>query len=250
MNLQGERLIPASPEATWAALNDPETLKDCIKGCESLEKTGDNEFLATMALRIGPVNARFKGRLQLQNIEPISSYTIAFDGQGGVAGFGKGTADVNLKPEGDGTLLAYSAKAQVGGKLAQVGSRLIDSAATKIAEDFFAAFEARLAAPAQESASEVQDLETRLATPTASPAQGSLEGAPETDAIPGAAEAASDLGVESGTGIRDLSRPRRADASSVNPPGAARAARSSTRPWLLWVVLAALVLLLIVFVAR
>ncbi|HRO61742.1 MAG TPA: SRPBCC domain-containing protein, partial [Burkholderiaceae bacterium] len=146
MNLQGERLIPASPEATWAALNDPETLKDCIKGCESLEKTGDNEFLATMALRIGPVNARFKGRLQLQNIEPISAYTIAFDGQGGVAGFGKGTADVSLKPEADGTLLGYSAKAQVGGKLAQVGSRLIDSAASKIAEDFFAAFEARLAA--------------------------------------------------------------------------------------------------------
>ena len=254
MNLQGERLIPASPEATWAALNDPETLKDCIKGCESLEKTGDNEFLATMALRIGPVNARFKGRLQLQNIEPISSYTIAFDGQGGVAGFGKGTADVKLKPEGDGTLLAYSAKAQVGGKLAQVGSRLIDSAASKIAEDFFAAFEARLTAPVQEVEPEVQDFETRLATPTTSATHGSPEGSPEgapaTDAIPGAAEAASDLGVESGTGIRDLSRPGLAHASSVNPPGAARAGRSSTRPWLLWVVLAALILLLIMFVAR
>jgi carbon monoxide dehydrogenase subunit G len=145
MNLQGERMIAASPEATWTALNDPETLKACIAGCESLERVADDEYLATMAMRIGPVNARFKGKLKLENIVPISSYTIAFDGQGGVAGFGKGTADVRLTPEGAATRLAYSAKAQVGGKLAQVGSRLIEGAATKITDDFFTAFEARLA---------------------------------------------------------------------------------------------------------
>ena len=145
MNLQGERLIAAAPEATWAALNEPETLKACIAGCETLERVADDEFLATMALRIGPVNARFKGRLKLENIVPISSYTIAFDGQGGVAGFGKGSADVRLTPEGAGTRLAYAARAQVGGKLAQIGSRLIEGAATKITDDFFDAFEARLA---------------------------------------------------------------------------------------------------------
>lgn len=145
MNLQGERLIAATPEATWAALNDPDTLKACIAGCETLDRVADDEYLATMAMRIGPVNARFKGRLKLENIVPPSSYTIAFDGQGGVAGFGKGSADVKLAPEGAGTRLSYAAKAQVGGKLAQVGSRLIEGAASKIADDFFAAFETRLA---------------------------------------------------------------------------------------------------------
>lgn len=162
MNLQGERLIAAAPEATWAALNDPDTLKACIAGCETLERVADDEYLATMAMRIGPVNARFKGRLKLENIVPPSSYTIAFDGQGGVAGFGKGSADVKLAPEGAGTRLSYAAKAQVGGKLAQVGSRLIEGAASKIADDFFAAFESRLA-PAAEKA------EAAIAAPTAAP---------------------------------------------------------------------------------
>ncbi|GMV01430.1 MAG: carbon monoxide dehydrogenase subunit G [Burkholderiaceae bacterium] len=149
MNLQGERLIAATPDATWAALNDPETLKACIAGCETLDRVADDEFLATMAMRIGPVNARFKGRLKLQDVVPPVSYTIAFDGQGGVAGFGKGSADVRLAPEATGTRLTYAARAQVGGKLAQVGSRLVEGAAAKITDDFFAAFEARLApAPA------------------------------------------------------------------------------------------------------
>lgn len=145
MNLQGERLIAATPDATWAALNDPETLKSCIAGCETLDRVADDEFLATLAMRIGPVNARFKGRLRLQNVVAPVSYTIAFDGQGGVAGFGKGSADVNLAAEATGTRLTYAARAQVGGKLAQVGSRLIEGAAAKIADDFFAAFEARVA---------------------------------------------------------------------------------------------------------
>lgn len=165
MNLQGERLIPASPETTWSALNDPETLKACIAGCESLERIGDDEYLATVAMRVGPVNARFKGRLKLQNVVPPTSYTIAFDGQGGAAGFGKGSADVRLSPDPDGTRLGYTAKAQVGGKLAQVGSRLIDGAAAKIADDFFAAFESRLS-PAAQAVDEtlVGDSGTRGAT--------------------------------------------------------------------------------------
>ncbi len=147
MHLQGERLLAAAPATTWAALNDPETLKACIEGCESLERVADDEYLATLSLRIGPVNARFKGRLKLQNIVPLSSYTITFDGQGGVAGFGKGSADVTLTPDGTGTRLAYVAAAQVGGKLAQIGSRLIEGTAAKIADDFFTAFEATLAVP-------------------------------------------------------------------------------------------------------
>jgi carbon monoxide dehydrogenase subunit G len=150
MELQGERLIPAALDKTWAALNDPATLKGCINGCESLERTGDDSFAALLAVKVGPVAARFKGSLKLSNVQAPHRYTLAFDGQGGVAGFGKGSADVSLSPEGEQTRLRYAVKAQVGGKLAQVGSRLVDAAAAKVAEDFFAAFEARLAPPVGE----------------------------------------------------------------------------------------------------
>jgi carbon monoxide dehydrogenase subunit G len=146
MELQGERIIPATVDATWAALNDPEVLKACIAGCESLERTGDNTYSALVAVKVGPVSARFKGNLEMTNVQAPNSYTINFDGQGGVAGFGKGSADVKLTPEGAQTKLAYAAKAQVGGKMAQIGSRLIDAAAGKITEDFFKAFEAHLQA--------------------------------------------------------------------------------------------------------
>ncbi len=152
MELKGERIIPASVDATWAALNDPEVLKGCIAGCESMERTGDDAYQAVVAVKVGPVSARFKGNLKMTNVNPPSGYTINFDGQGGVAGFGKGSADVALAPEGAGTKLSYSAQAQVGGKMAQIGSRLIDAAAAKITDDFFAAFEARLAAVAPQGA--------------------------------------------------------------------------------------------------
>jgi carbon monoxide dehydrogenase subunit G len=149
MELHGDRLIPAPIETTWAALNDPETLKGCIAGCESLERTGDDAYTAVVALKIGPVSARFKGNLKMTDVSPPTSYKINFDGQGGVAGFGRGSADVRLTPEGDGaTRLAYDARAQVGGKMAQIGSRLIDATAGKITDDFFKAFEAQLAARA------------------------------------------------------------------------------------------------------
>ena len=144
MELKGERLIPAAVDTTWAALNDPDILKACIAGCESLERTGEDAFQALVAVRVGPVAAKFKGNLKMTDVKPPNSYTIHFDGQGGVAGFGKGSADVQLAPEAGGTKLSYIARAQVGGKMAQVGSRLIDAAAGKIAEDFFTAFEVAL----------------------------------------------------------------------------------------------------------
>ena len=145
MDLQGERRIPASVEKTWTALNDPETLKACIAGCETLEQTGDNEYLAVLGLKIGPVNAKFKGKLQLTDIVPMTSYRINFEGQGGVAGFGKGHAQVRLSPDGEATLLNYDAQAQVGGKIAQIGSRLVASAAAKVSDGFFKAFETKMA---------------------------------------------------------------------------------------------------------
>jgi len=183
MNLQGERRLPASPEQAWAALNDPQALKACITGCESLELTGPDEYSVVMAVRVGPVNARFKGRLRLLNIQPLQSYTIEFDGQGGVAGFGKGSADVALSADGDQTLLRYGAKAQVGGKIAQIGSRLVDSAAEKVAGEFFAAFEkylteqAAAAAPAGEGPAEAapQGAEAGGA-PAAAPAEPAAAG--------------------------------------------------------------------------
>ena len=149
MELSGQRTIPASVEATWVALNDPETLKACIAGCESLERVGDDGFVAVVAMKIGPVSARFKGSLKLTHVNPPTSYTINFDGQGGVAGFGRGSADVALTPIAvDATKLAYQARATVGGKMAQIGSRLIDATAGKITDDFFKAFAAQLQARA------------------------------------------------------------------------------------------------------
>lgn len=144
MEITGERLIPASIEKTWEALNNPDALKACIKGCETLEQVSDDQFKSSLKMRIGPVNAKFKADLFLENVNAPHSYTIRFEGKGGIAGFGKGTADVTLEEQGDATLLRYKANATVGGKIAQIGSRLVDSAAAKISDDFFKAFEEQL----------------------------------------------------------------------------------------------------------
>jgi carbon monoxide dehydrogenase subunit G len=144
MEIKGEQLIPASVPQVWNALNDPDVLKACIGGCESLERESGDSFTALVSVRVGPVSARFKGHLKMTNVQAPTSYTINFTGQGGVAGFGKGSADVRLAGEGPHTRLHYQATAQVGGKLAQIGSRLIEAAAAKISDDFFRAFKAKL----------------------------------------------------------------------------------------------------------
>jgi carbon monoxide dehydrogenase subunit G len=141
MEMTGEQQIPVSQEITWKALNDLEVLKACIPGCESIVASGENEYDVVLTAKVGPVSAKFKGKLKLTDMNPPSSYHIAFEGQGGVAGFARGSAQVNLTPEGDkNTRLGYAVKANVGGKLAQIGSRLIDGAAKKLAEQFFSAF--------------------------------------------------------------------------------------------------------------
>lgn len=147
MEMTGEYRIAAPRERVWAALNDPEVLKACIPGCESLEKTSENEMTAAVTAKVGPVKAKFTGAVTLLNIRPPEGYTISGEGKGGVAGFAKGGADVALTEDGPGaTILKYEAKAQVGGKLAQLGARLIDSTAKKMADDFFGAFAAKVAA--------------------------------------------------------------------------------------------------------
>lgn len=152
MDMNGEQRIPVGQQAVWEALNDLEVLKACIPGCESIEKVSDTEHHVTLTAAVGPVKAKFKGKMHLGDLNPPHSYRIGFEGQGGVAGFAKGEAQVALKPDGADTLMNYTVHAQVGGKLAQVGSRLIDAAAKKLADEFFSAFNARVAPAAAEAA--------------------------------------------------------------------------------------------------
>ncbi|MBE0613939.1 MAG: carbon monoxide dehydrogenase subunit G [Burkholderiales bacterium] len=147
MEMTGEQIIPAAQADVWSGLNDPEVLKSCIAGCESLEKLSDTEYSVVTVAAIGPVKAKFRGKLLLADLDPPNAYALSFDGQGGAAGFGKGTAKVSLAAAEAGTRLRYAVKAQVGGKLAQLGSRLIDGVAKKMADDFFVAFNQKIGRP-------------------------------------------------------------------------------------------------------
>jgi hypothetical protein len=140
MTMSGEVQLPASRDVVWGKLNDPDVLKACIPGCEELEKTSDHEFRATAKMKVGPVSARFKGRVTLSDFDPPNSYKISGEGEGGVAGFAKGGAVVQLQDKDGGTLLTYNVDAQIGGKLAQLGQRLINGSAKKLADEFFAKF--------------------------------------------------------------------------------------------------------------
>jgi carbon monoxide dehydrogenase subunit G len=140
MTMTGEVQLPARREEVWAKLNDPAVLKACVPGCEQLDKVSDTEFQAIASIKVGPVKARWKGKVRLSDMDPPNSYRISGEGEGGVAGFAKGGANVTLAEKDGGTLLAYNVEAQIGGKLAQLGQRLINSAAKKTADDFFANF--------------------------------------------------------------------------------------------------------------
>jgi len=140
MEMKGDQLISADRQTVWEALNNPEILKACIPGCETLEKISDTELSATVVTKIGPVKAKFSGDVRLENLNPPESYSIVGEGKGGIAGFAKGGADVTLSEEDGGTRLSYTVDAKVGGKIAQLGSRLIDSTAKKLAGKFFASF--------------------------------------------------------------------------------------------------------------
>ena len=150
MDMTGEYRIPAPRDEVWAALNDPAVLKASLPGCQSLEKISDTEFAAVVVAKVGPVKAKFNGNVALSNLNPPQSYTIAGEGKGGAAGFAKGGADVNLTEDDGATILRYTAKADVGGKLAQLGSRLIDGTAKKMADEFFDNFRQQLTPAAPE----------------------------------------------------------------------------------------------------
>jgi uncharacterized protein len=141
MEMQGNRQLAVTQQQAWAALNNPAVLKTCIPGCDKVEPTGENQYAIGMALKIGPVSAKFSGKITLTDILPPESYKLSFEGQGGPAGFGKGSAAVKLTPNADGCDLSYTVNASVGGKIAQLGQRLIDGAAKSMAEDFFKRFD-------------------------------------------------------------------------------------------------------------
>ena len=146
MDMEGSRALAVTQQQAWDALNDPQVLKLCIPGCDRIEPTGDNQYAVGVAVKIGPVQAKFNGKITLSEVLPPNSYTITFDGQGGAAGFGKGVSQVRLSPQSDGPgcVLDYKVQAQVGGKIAQLGQRLIDGVAKGMAEDFFKRFDAEM----------------------------------------------------------------------------------------------------------
>ena len=177
MEMTGERRIPASREKVWEALNDPEALRAAIPGCEAVDRSGPDEFQARVAVKLGPMAARFSSKIKLENLNPPASYTLAGEGNGGAMGFAKGGADVQLESLGPSeTLLKYQVKAQVGGKMAQLGARLIDSTAKTMADQFFERFAGALTPPA--------------AAPEATP-PAVAEAAPSPAAAPSAAPVAA-----------------------------------------------------------
>lgn len=191
MEMTGEYTIPAPRQKVWEALNDPEVLAACIPGCQVLNKDSDTELSATVKSKVGPVSATFKGKVTLSEIDPPNGYKISGEGTGGVAGFAKGSAEVKLVDAGDGTTLTYVATAQVGGKLAQIGSRLIDSTAKKMANEFFGKFADMVGGDSAEAPAD---------TPAPAPAEAAP--APAEAVAPAAPAATADSAPEkSGGGL-------------------------------------------------
>ncbi len=163
MDMQGNRQLAATQDQAWAALNNADILKACIPGCEKFELTQENQYNVGVALRIGPVAAKFSGTVKLMDIQPPHSYALQFEAQGGVAGFGKGESKVTLTPHAQGCELNYTVHSKVGGKIAQLGQRLIDGAAKSLAEDFFKRFEEELQKRNETQASSDSAAETTTA---------------------------------------------------------------------------------------
>jgi carbon monoxide dehydrogenase subunit G len=176
MEMTGEYKIAAPRSKVWEALNDPETLAKCIPGCQELNKDSDTELSATVKSKVGPVSATFTGKVTISDIDPPNGYRISGEGSGGVAGFAKGGAEVKLSDDGDDTVLTYVADAQVGGKLAQIGSRLIDSTAKKMAKEFFGKFAEEVADTAPESSEEDDAAATTSTEPQTSSTAASAGG--------------------------------------------------------------------------
>lgn len=233
MKITGTYELEADRQAVWEALNDPEVLKACIPGCESLDKTGENELTATVTAKVGPVKAKFNGSVELKDLNPPASYRIEGSGKGGAAGFAKGGADVRLEErDGGGTVLSYDVDAQVGGKLAQIGSRLIDGTAKKLADQFFDNFRAHVETPAEATSAAA---DAAAETPDAPAATDTI--APET-AANDAPEAAVD----------PAPAPQAAPAQPPKPTAAPQKA-SGLPAWVWFLGAAGLILVLVTLVS-
>ncbi len=180
MEITGEFRIPAPRQAVWDGLNDPEVLRQCIPGCEALDKVSDTEFSGSIVAKVGPVKAKFQGGVKLSDLDPPNGYTLSGEGKGAAAGFANGTAKVRLRDDGDATVLSYDVDAQIGGKLAQVGARLIEGTVKKLSAEFFAKFgeivAARAAAPGASPISDVTPMPAaELSPPVPPPAAAETE---------------------------------------------------------------------------
>ena len=214
MDMKGEERIPAPREAVWEALNDPDVLQASIPGCQELEKTSDTSFAATVQAKVGPVKAKFKGEVTLSDIDAPNGYTISGEGKGGAAGFAKGGAKVSLTEDGGETVLAYEVDANVGGKLAQIGSRLIDSTAKKMAGEFFTAFKEQVIA--------------RTGEPTAAPEA-------EMEAEPVAAAAVESPAAEEPVAQEPTDHTAEAAKAATEAVQQVAARRKGLAPWT-WVI--------------
>lgn len=216
MEIKGEHRIPASRQAVWDGLNDPEILRQCIPGCESLEKTSDTQFQGTVRTKVGPVRAKFQGSVTLSDLDPPNGYTISGEGKGASAGFAKGAARVNLTEDGDETLLRYDVDATVGGKLAQVGARLIDGTVKKLSGEFFEKF--------SEVVANGQGADTAATTDAAAPPETAA--ASQGPAQPGPAEPAAAPDRATPDQVSEVSAIS-PSAASAQPGGPDRAERST-----------------------
>ncbi len=255
MKMTGEYALAAPRQEVWQALNDPAVLKDCIPGCESITKLSDTEMEAAAKMKVGPVSARFKGKVTLSDLDPPNSYTITGEGSGGAAGFAKGGAKVNLTDgENGGTVLRYDVEAQVGGKLAQVGQRLVDQTAKKMADEFFARFADKVGrapeipAPAAAVAEPVAVQPAALSTAPQTP---SMPGPPtDRDAIQAAAAAQSSATQASAPNPAAQPSP----VPVLSPESAARSDAKSAQGignvsrWVAIILLVLLVLLLVYYI--
>lgn len=179
MQMQGSRQLSATAQQAWEALNDPEILKQCIPGCQKFELESENVYQTAAAIKVGPVSAKFTGKVELSDIQPPKSYTLKFEAQGGVAGHGKGISHVELAENDQGVELRYTVESQVGGKLAQLGQRLIDGAAKSMADDFFKRFEKALSEKTGSSDVEATG-SAEASTSDAAPAQTQTTAAPQS----------------------------------------------------------------------
>jgi carbon monoxide dehydrogenase subunit G len=232
MELEASRLLPAPREAVWAALNDPETLRRCIPGCDALERGEDGSLAAKVVAKVGPVSAKFAGTVSLHDLVPPESYRLAFQGQGGAAGFAKGEAWVRLEAMPDGaTTMHYRSKASVGGKLAQIGSRLVDASARKLADDFFERFAKEVSAVS--AAPQAAPVE-------AQPAGGATAAASGADAVLPDGSAGS-----AAAGTVEASTPGRSDdgaAPAATPAGPAAPGGGSRTRWIVAAIVVAALL--------